>query len=1071
MEEGCPIGVKDSNGQSVLHWAVEFDQVDLIDQFVKVGLDVNAENNDGRTPLHSAAANGNLESVRKLLESGGKASMTVVAGNGGTPLHEAVAKGHKDVVSVLLEEGCPIGVKDSDGESVLHWAVEFDQVDLIDQFVKVGLDVNAEDNDGRTPLHSAAANGNLESVRKLLESGGKASMTVVAGNGGTPLHEAVAKGHKDVVSVLLEEGCPIGVKDSNGQSVLHWAVEFDQVDLIDQFVKVGLDVNAENNDGRTPLHSAAANGNLESVRKLLESGGKASMTVVAGNGGTPLHEAVANGHKDVVSVLLEEGCPIGVKDSNGQSVLHWAVEFDQVDLIDQFVKVGLDVNAENNDGRTPLHSAAANGNLESVRKLLESGGKASMTVVAGNGGTPLHEAVAKGHKDVVSVLLEEGCPIGVKDSDGESVLHWAVEFDQVDLIDQFVKVGLDVNAEDNDGRTPLHSAAASGNLESVCKLLESGGKASMTVVAGTHGTPLHQAVAKGHKDVVSVLLEEGCPIGVKDSDGESVLHWAAGFDQVDLIDQFVKVGLDVNAEDNDGWTPLHSAAANGNLESVRKLLESGGKASMTVVAGNGGTPLHEAVAKGHKDVVSVLLEEGCPIGVKDSDGESVLHWAARFGQVDLIDQFVKVGLNVSAEDNDGWTPLHSAAVSGGLGAVRKLLSLGTWQESTTVVASRFVPTQSINHSSKHGTTPLLVAAMKLHVNTFIELKSHGGDIYLSDSFGLRFCDWCLLKQNKIDTINQFCEACGIKCDDKDFAGIISSLCAKKLFDINIVLCLAAITGDVNIFDAMVTSQYLLNQQWMPKVGLLLSVVHKNAEILSELHISSEPLNPLHIALLSVSMQKFYNHAFIEKLISHPRTRYTINEVFPNGLSPLDVARQLKLHNIADMIEGAGGGPGLWANLPKEIEQQCFYAFQAMRKLTGCESGHEAAVRILTDLGLQSPFVEGEQRDTTNKKILEEKPKIILIDRHVLSNLKNKGKWRRVGGLLEVDDNTLDRLVEESPDSDDAYYSMLKYWLKHGRNVTWKTLLDAVGHFETKKTVDDMTERIYEENTASNVSTE
>ena len=141
----------------------------------------------------------------------------------------------------------------------------------------------------------------------------------------------------------------------------------------------------------------------------------------------------------------------------------------------------------------------------------------------------------------------------------------------------------------------------------------------------------------------------------------------------------------------------------------------------------------------------------------------------------------------------------------------------------------------------------------------------------------------------------------------------------------------------------------------------------------------------------------------------------------------------------------------------------------MKDLTGCESGHEAAVRILTVLGVQSRFVEGEQRDTIRKKILEEKPKITFIDRHVLSNLKNKGKWRRVGGLLEVDNDTLDRLVEESPDSDDTYYSMLEYWLKHGRNVTWKTLLDAVGHFETKKTIDDMTERIVEENTTSNVS--
>ena len=54
-----------------LHWAARFGQVDLIDQFVKGSLNVNAEDNDGLTPLHLAADSGNLKSVHKFLESGG----------------------------------------------------------------------------------------------------------------------------------------------------------------------------------------------------------------------------------------------------------------------------------------------------------------------------------------------------------------------------------------------------------------------------------------------------------------------------------------------------------------------------------------------------------------------------------------------------------------------------------------------------------------------------------------------------------------------------------------------------------------------------------------------------------------------------------------------------------------------------------------------------------------------------------------------------------------------------------------------------------------------------------------
>ena len=252
----------------------------------------------------------------------------------------------------------------------------------------------------------------------------------------------------------------------------------------------------------------------------------------------------------------------------------------------------------------------------------------------------------------------------------------------------------------------------------------------------------------------------------------------------------------------------------------------------------------------------------------------------------------------------------------------------------------------------------------------------------------------------------------------------------------------------------------------------MSVISDNEQILTDLHISSEPLNPLHIALLSAYMlqgeENYDNTTFIKRLVSNPFTKFTVNEFFSNGMSPLDVARQLKLHNFADMIDGAGGGPGLWANLPKEILPVCTGIFARVNQLRDLQLDEVIVSRISSYFSYQTCSGGGRQKDEEKNAILEKKPKVSSVVKHVLSNLKCKGKWERVGNLLEIDEDTLNRLGEESPDSDDAYYSMLKYWLKHGHNVSWKILLDTVGHFETKKTVNDMTERIVEENTASNV---
>ena len=47
----------------------------MIEMLAERGLDVNRSDNEGRTPLHYAAAYGQLESVRALLRLGGRESM------------------------------------------------------------------------------------------------------------------------------------------------------------------------------------------------------------------------------------------------------------------------------------------------------------------------------------------------------------------------------------------------------------------------------------------------------------------------------------------------------------------------------------------------------------------------------------------------------------------------------------------------------------------------------------------------------------------------------------------------------------------------------------------------------------------------------------------------------------------------------------------------------------------------------------------------------------------------------------------------------------------------------------
>lgn len=86
----------------------------------KAGIDVNAQDSDAQTILHSAASEGEIE-VAKLLVSKG-ADVNAVGPAGKTPVHLATESGQQAIVEYLLAHGANINAKDSEGNTPLHYA-------------------------------------------------------------------------------------------------------------------------------------------------------------------------------------------------------------------------------------------------------------------------------------------------------------------------------------------------------------------------------------------------------------------------------------------------------------------------------------------------------------------------------------------------------------------------------------------------------------------------------------------------------------------------------------------------------------------------------------------------------------------------------------------------------------------------------------------------------------------------------------------------------------------------------------------------------------------------------------
>jgi hypothetical protein len=97
---------EEDGGETPLYWASEghnFKDGSVLRLLLEHGADINAQDEDGRAPLHWASYHGALEVVRLLLEHG--ADVEAKTKSGKTALQEAAKRGHGKVMELLRELG------------------------------------------------------------------------------------------------------------------------------------------------------------------------------------------------------------------------------------------------------------------------------------------------------------------------------------------------------------------------------------------------------------------------------------------------------------------------------------------------------------------------------------------------------------------------------------------------------------------------------------------------------------------------------------------------------------------------------------------------------------------------------------------------------------------------------------------------------------------------------------------------------------------------------------------------------------------------------------------------------
>eukprot|EP01135_Chromosphaera_perkinsii_P008472 Nk52_evm40s1360 gene=Nk52_evmTU40s1360 len=160
------INEQDGVGNTCVHYAARNANLESLRWLLINGGDVGMLNDDGRLPIHEAAAYGNVEGLEMMAVP---AVLGFRDGNGNTPLHIAAGSGCKEAVHALVIRGAHLDVLNDDHLSPLHLAAKKGAVSVVEYLIKKGASTAKADGCQLTPLEVAKKYKQDEAV-EFLES-------------------------------------------------------------------------------------------------------------------------------------------------------------------------------------------------------------------------------------------------------------------------------------------------------------------------------------------------------------------------------------------------------------------------------------------------------------------------------------------------------------------------------------------------------------------------------------------------------------------------------------------------------------------------------------------------------------------------------------------------------------------------------------------------------------------------------------------------------------------------------------------------------------------------------------
>ena len=168
----------------------------------------------------------------------------------------------------------------------------------------------SESSTGNSALHEAVLTNNINCVRKLLADN-HTDLNMQNKEGKTPVHLAVCHHYHQILDILMERDGNASKRDWEGLTPLHVAANDGDVTSVRILLNSAggqQSLNAASKIGDSPLHMACKKGNKESARILINN--NATLNNTNTYGATPLYNSIANNHEELTWFLLDNGAKL-----------------------------------------------------------------------------------------------------------------------------------------------------------------------------------------------------------------------------------------------------------------------------------------------------------------------------------------------------------------------------------------------------------------------------------------------------------------------------------------------------------------------------------------------------------------------------------------------------------------------------------------------------------------------------------------------------------------------------------------------------------------------------------------